>query len=184
MTASVVDERFVAYLEDHLVGSEAALTAARRLRRRHEHEEIGDVMETIVPAIEREQQVVRDVISLLGRPAERVSVIGLIGTVTAGATTVLAVLRRSLPEPVPSVLEDLESLAIGVWGKRLLWGALMRMALADRRFEELDPEGLARLANRVDARRLVVADVPPSNAPRDSVGDRLRHRPDDSARPR
>jgi hypothetical protein len=146
MTASLIDERFVAYLEDHLVGSEAALTVARRLRRRHAHEEIGDVMETIVPAIEREQQVVRDVISFLRPTAERVSVSGLIGTVAAGATTVLTVLRRSLPEPVPSVLEDLESLAIGVWGKRLLWGALMRMALADPRVEELDPEGLAREA--------------------------------------
>lgn len=155
---TTVDERFVAYLEDHLVGSEAALAVARRLRRRHEHGEIGDVMGTIVPAIEREQQVVRDVISLVGRPAERVSVIGLIGTVAAGATTVLTVLRRSLPEPVPSVLEDLESLAIGVWGKRLLWGALMRMALADRRFEEFDPEGLARQAEEQERMLLRLRD--------------------------
>ena len=37
----------------------------------------------------------------------------------------LAALLPFMPEP--SLLEDLEALAVGVWGKRLLWGALGRV---------------------------------------------------------
>ena len=46
----------------------------------------------------------------------------------------------------PTLLEDLEALAIGVWGKRLLWGTLARVAAYDPRLAVLDADRLAAQA--------------------------------------
>jgi hypothetical protein len=46
----------------------------------------------------------------------------------------------------PTLAEELEVLAMGVWGKRLLWGALARVAESDPRFEDLDLEALTARA--------------------------------------
>jgi hypothetical protein len=43
----------------------------------------------------------------------------------------------------PTLLEDLEVLAIGVWGKRLLWGTLARATTHDPRLAVLDADRLA-----------------------------------------
>ena len=53
--------------------------------------------------------------------------------------------RSPLASP-PSRMEDLEALAVGIWGKRLLWGTVARLALHDDRFGGLDVATLARRA--------------------------------------
>jgi hypothetical protein len=134
---------FVAYLEDHLAGSEAGLSIARRLRRRHAGSEVGASMEDLIDDIGSDQQVLRETIAVLRGSVAAPSVLS---RAVGAATSVAAWVRRSLPQRVPSLLEDLEALAIGVWGKRLLWGALARQATVDPRLEGFPFEVLAARA--------------------------------------
>jgi hypothetical protein len=143
------DRTFAAYLEDHLVGAGAGLTVARRLRRAHLGDEIGAAMLRLEVQIEEEQRTLRTAIDRLGGTA---SGPGLLGQVLGLAAGVAATARRVvLPEPVPSLLEDLEALAVGVWGKRLLWGALARRAMEDSRLADIEIE---RLVEQAEAQEL------------------------------
>ncbi len=138
------DRTFAAYLEDHLVGSGAGLTVARRLRRAHPGDEIGAAMLRLEVQIEDEQRALRTAIVRLGGSASGPGLIGQVMGLAAGLAT--AARRVVIPEPVPSLLEDLESLAVGVWGKRLLWGALARRAMEDARLADIEVEVLVEQA--------------------------------------
>lgn len=120
-----------AYLEDHLLGSAVGMRTAQRLLRRSE----GDLhvyMQELVTRIADEQQILRETIEATGRTVEPVSVVAR----TVGAATSLGVwVRRALPEPVPSTLEDVEALIVGVRGKRLVWETLIRVAETDPGFD-------------------------------------------------
>ena len=62
---------------------------------------------------------------------------------------ILGAMRDAIPVgDAPTVLEDVELLAIGVWGKRLLWGTLARVAAHDDRFANVSAD---RLAARAEA---------------------------------
>ena len=138
------DRTFAAYLEDHLVGSGAGLSVARRLRRAHLGNELGAAMLRLEVQIEDEQRVLR---TAIGRLGGTVSGPGLVGQVLGLAAGLATTARRVvLPEPVPSLLKDLESLAVGVWGKRLLWGALARRAMEDPRLADIEIEQLVEQA--------------------------------------
>ena len=78
----------------------------------------------------------------------------MLGLAAGLATTARRVV---MPEPVPSLLEDLESLAVGVWGKRLLWGALARRAMEDSRLADIEVEVLVEQAEAQELR-----DPPPA----------------------
>ena len=138
------DRTFAAYLEDHLVGSGVGLTVARRLRRAHPGDEIGAAMLRLEVQIEDEQRALRTAISRLGGTASGPGLLGQVMGLAAGLAT--AARRVVIPEPVPSLLEDLESLAVGVWGKRLLWGALARRAMEDARLADIEVEVLVEQA--------------------------------------
>lgn len=145
------DRTFAAYLEDHLAGSGAGLTVVRRLRRAHPGEEIGAAMVRLEVQIEDEQRALRTAIARLGGSASGPGPVGAVLGVAAGlATTARRVL---LPEPVPSVFEDLETLAVGVWGKRLMWGALARRAMEDSSLADIEIE---RLVEQAEAQELEI----------------------------
>jgi hypothetical protein len=67
----------------------------------------------------------------------------------------------------PGTFADLEALAIGVWGKRLLWGTLSRLADVDKRLGELPLDDLIADAERqeVELLRLRQEVIVPSLAP-------------------
>jgi len=138
------DRTFASYLEDHLAGSEPGLTIARRLRRAHLGNELGAAMLRLEVQIEDEQQVLRTAIVRLGGTVSGPGLIGQVLGLAAGLATTAR--RVVLPEPVPSLLEDLEALAVGVWGKRLLWGALARRAMEDPRLADIEIEELVEQA--------------------------------------
>ena len=94
--------------------------------------------------IEDEQRALRTAISRLGGMASGPGLLGQVMGLAAGLAT--AARRVVIPEPVPSLLEDLESLAVGVWGKRLLWGALARRAMEDARLADIEIEVLVEQA--------------------------------------
>jgi hypothetical protein len=136
-----MDERELhRYLQDHASGSDVALAIATRLARAHTGTEIGSVMDTLAENIRSEQRVVRSAIDRLPfHPDPIRRAFGLVGA--AGR------LAGSLPfVPEPSLVEDLEGLAVGIWGKRLLWGALARVAASEGGFDGVDLDELAAKA--------------------------------------
>jgi hypothetical protein len=54
----------------------------------------------------------------------------------------------------PRPFSDLEALAIGVWGKRLLWGALIELSVIDERIAELPLDSLTEQAERQEVELL------------------------------
>jgi hypothetical protein len=139
-----MDEKsFAGYLNDHLGGSEAAMKITERLVEQHGEDEIGAYMRTLRAEIEEGQDAIRTALDLLG---EGQSVL----TRSVGAVGgMLMWLRDAAPMgSSPTLLEDLEALAIGVWGKRLLWGTVARAITYDPRLTVLDAE---RLADQAEA---------------------------------
>jgi hypothetical protein len=67
----------------------------------------------------------------------------------------------------PGLFADLEALAIGVWGKRLMWGTLVRLSDVNESFGELPLEDLIADAERqeVELLRLRQDAIVPSLAP-------------------
>jgi hypothetical protein len=117
-----------------------ALAIATRLARTHQGTDTGAAMTGLADSIRSEQQVVRAAIERLPSHADLIRrAFGVIGA--AGR------LAGSLPlVPEPSLVEDLEALAVGVWGKRLLWGALARVAESEGGFDGVDLDALAAKA--------------------------------------
>jgi hypothetical protein len=101
--------------------------------------------------IEEEQQALRTAIDRLGGTDSGPGLVGQVLGLAAGAAT--AARRLLIPERVPSLLEDLESLAVGIWGKRLLWGALARRAMEDTRLADIEIE---RLVEQAEAQELEI----------------------------
>jgi hypothetical protein len=71
---------------------------------------------------------------------------------------------RTLPESVPSILEDLEAMIVGVRGKQLVWDTMVRVAAADLGFDrwpfaELEAEADEQEHRLVEFRREVVSDL-------------------------
>ena len=136
-----MDERALSrYLQSHLAGSDAGLAIASRLAARHAGAELGAAMERLAGEIRSEQGIVRAAIARLPtRPEPVKRVLGMVAAAGRFA--------GSLPfVPEPSVIEDLEALAVGVWGKRLLWGAMTRVAASEGGFDDIDLGELAASA--------------------------------------
>jgi hypothetical protein len=135
------------YLEDHTSGAEVGLAIARRLGEKRQGTEIATFMTKLTNDIEEEQRVVQGVME--GLPAEADPLRQAVGVVGH-----LGRLAGRLPfMPEPTLVEDLEALAIGVWGKRLLWGALARVAESN----DIAPGGdLDELAERAEEQERVI----------------------------
>jgi hypothetical protein len=135
--------RFVAYLQEHLAGSEAGSRIVKSLKRQHPHDDLRDVMTRFERQFDEEQEVLRTVIHRLGGgsgPSIVAQMFGLAGSMVAVAQRVV------VGDPAPSLLEQLESLAVGVWGKRLMWGAIARKASEDPRLADLEIDRLIEMA--------------------------------------
>ena len=137
------EQRFARYLNDHLGGSEAALKITERLVEQHGEDEIGTYMRILRAEIEEGRAAIRTALELLDEGESLLTrSVGVVGGM-------LMWLRDAAPiGNAPTLLEDLEALAIGVWGKRLLWGTVARATLYDPRFSVLDAD---RLADQAEA---------------------------------
>jgi hypothetical protein len=135
------EKRFAGYLNDHLGGSETALKITERLVEQHGEDEIGTYMRTLGAEIEDGQAAIRTALDLLDEGESVLTrSVGVVGGM-------LMWLRDAAPiGSAPTLLEDLEALAIGVWGKRLLWGTVARATVYDPRFAVLDADRLAAQA--------------------------------------
>ena len=55
---------------------------------------------------------------------------------------------------LPAEVAELEALAIGIWGKRLMWGTLKKLAEIDERFSAVPTDDLSDRAERQEIQML------------------------------
>jgi hypothetical protein len=134
------------YVSDHLAGAAAAIQLAERCRTRDPASELGHELQGLLGDIEEDRRVLERVLEAAGgspRPIKRASALGM---------ELLANLRMSLPVLGPGSaeaarLEEIETLCLGIEGKRLMWRAL---ASADGDLAGFD---FAELERRAEAQR-------------------------------
>jgi len=135
------------YLNDHLAGSTVGLELAKRARGSNEGNEYGAVLERISKEIEEDRETLQRLMTSLEIKRDRPKVAL---AWTAEKFGRLKPNGRILSYSPLSRLIELESLALGIAGKRSLWEALGEVADQDAR---LDATELKQLADRAERQR-------------------------------
>jgi hypothetical protein len=132
------------YLQDHLAGAAFGLELVQRCRRNNEGTEFAEPLAELTVEIAEDRQTLRRIMRDVGADVSRIKV-------AAGWT--LEKIRRLKPNgglfeytPLARVVE-LESLAIGIAGKRAMWQTLDDVASSEDR---LGLHDFSRLAGRAD----------------------------------
>lgn len=152
------------YLRDHLAGATFGLQLVQRCRRNNEGTELAEPLAKLTDEIAADRRTLQAIMRDLGADESRMKV-------AAGWT--LEKIRRLKPNgalfeytPLARVV-DLESLAIGIAGKKAMWRALEDMASWEEGLAHHDLPALVERADdqlsRVEALRL------------DAVGKAFRH---------
>ncbi|MGH7484740.1 MAG: hypothetical protein ACREMY_03920 [bacterium] len=149
------------YLNDHLAGSTIGVALARRACAKNRGTPLGDHLERLTSEIESDRETLERLVAQLGVRRNRLKAFG------AWATEKLRRLKLNgqLAGYSPlSRLVELESLYLGITGKRELWRALQRTLGTDARgfdFEELDRRAERQAANlevhRLEAARMALS---------------------------
>jgi hypothetical protein len=134
------DAALATYLRRHLAGSEAALGMTEALLDGDTEPEVTAFLERFVDAIADDREFAMTALARLEEGP------GLVERGLDVASNVAMKVKDVLPTDGPTELEGLEALAVGVWGKRLLWGTLMTVAEFDERFRDLPFQELSRKA--------------------------------------
>jgi hypothetical protein len=151
------DETLSTYLNDHLAGSIGAVAMVERAIEENAGTLLGRRLEEILKEIKKDQAVLQDLIERVGAKENPLKKAGAwlaekAGRVKLGGTGDPGELAR---------LEVLETLAMGVHGKRALWRALRVVANQHPVLRDLDLDLLERRAveqhDRVDEWRLEAA---------------------------
>jgi hypothetical protein len=159
-----------AYLRDHLTGSDAAIQVVERLRLTHAGSQEGRLFASLFDEFREEREVVRLLLEQIGAAAQ--SVKRLAGQASGSVLMVASGGERG----DLSLFRTLESLAIGVQGKRCMWRALQSLlgeqpipsvrslagleAMAVRQWDAIEERRLALVAATFPALRLSATDVP------------------------
>jgi hypothetical protein len=114
-------QALIAYLRDHLTGSDVALRVVHRLGSTHQGTEDGTSFRRLSKEFDEDRAAVRTLLTQLGASGRSI-------TRAAGyaSGTVLSVTAGGEPGDL-SLLRTLEALAIGVQGKRCMWRALQNL---------------------------------------------------------
>src|SRR5690349_17051443 len=109
------------YVNDHRAASAAAISLAKRCQRENAGSPLGDVLASLVPDIEEDAATLNQVAEVLGARSDPVKV----GAARAGEVLSRLKLNGQLRGYSPlSRLIEIETLLMGIEGKRLLWRAL------------------------------------------------------------
>ena len=114
-------QSLIAYLRDHLSGSDVALRVVHRLSATHQGTEDGTLCRWLSKEFEEDRAVVRTLLTQLGASGRSLK---RVAGVASG--TVLSVTAGGEPGDL-SLFRTLEGLAIGIQGKRCLWRALQNL---------------------------------------------------------
>jgi hypothetical protein len=137
------------YLQAHETGSHAGEGMAKRLLGRDDLD--GDAkafLRTFIVEVRVERAHIVSLLDRIGRDqslAHRALRAAAVGAEMAGRIGTVG---------SPKPFTDLEALAIGVWGKRLLWGALIELSEADERVASLPLSDLSDQAERQEVELL------------------------------
>ena len=138
------------YLNDHLAGSTGGLELARRALSANRGTAFEAPLERLATEIAEDREALLDVMDRLG--ARRDPLKQWAGWLAEKAARLKTNGRLLGYSPLSRVVE-LEVLALGIEGKRLLWRALDQVAAGDPRLDGVD---LAALRRRADGQRRLV----------------------------
>ena len=146
-------QALIAYLRDHLSGSDVALRVVHRLGSTHQGTENGTFFHRLSQELEEERSVVRTLLTQLGASGRSIKraagyASGAVLSVTAGG------------EPGDlALLRTFEALAIGIQGKRCMWRALQNLHTAPSTgtdFIELEAKAVRQWEAIEERRRALV----------------------------
>ena len=148
-------QALVAYLRDHLSGSEVAIRVVHRLAATHRGSDDLSLFRRLSMELEEDRVVVRSLLTRLGASGRSIK---RVAGYVSGA--VLSVPAGGEPGDM-SLLRTLEALAIGVQGKRCLWRALQNVrplsAAHGMNFVELEAKAVRQWEAIEERRRALVA---------------------------
>jgi hypothetical protein len=133
------------YLNDHLAGATAGLELAKRVLQATEGTDLGTFMRRLVEEIEEDRETLRNVMAEVDAGEDRLKVAG--GWI-AEKLGRLKLNGEILGESPLSRVLELESLSLGVEGKRLMWVALLHA-----RTERFGADRLQGLIARAERQR-------------------------------
>jgi hypothetical protein len=149
------DKQLSIYLNDHIGGSKFGIDLALKIAKNHEGTQTGTTFFLIAREIEQDRQTLRALMSELG--VHRTVVKRVVAAVAEEAVRLKPNGEIIGHSPLSSLIE-METLSIGVEGKRLLWKALQSASV---NVEGIDyPELIARAESqrqRIEAERLKAA---------------------------
>jgi hypothetical protein len=133
------------YLNDHLAGAAAVLDRVRLARSRNRGNNIGRLLERLLPELEEDRQTLERVLRRLGHSVSRVKV--PMGRAAERIGRLKLNGRLLGYSPLSRVL-DLEILLLGIEGKRSLWAAMREVAAETDRLAGFDFDDLLKRAEQ------------------------------------
>ena len=151
-----MDDPLTTYLEDHLAGAAAGVSLCESLRDHHRKEVLGGFASEILVEIEADRAALEDLVKQVGaEPGGLKEAAALLGEKFS---------RFKLGRLAGGELgtfEALETLALGILGKKKLWEACAKLAPEDPRLQGMDFATLSARAEeqhrRVEQKRLEAA---------------------------
>jgi hypothetical protein len=141
------DAHLAVYLHDHRAGAAAAVELLHRLEQNHADTPIAPFAEALRNEIEAD---IRELEALMSRAGISPS---LVRNASGWITAKMAELKVRIDDPIDGalrLLETLETLSLGIEGKRGLWIAL---AAASEQIPALSGVDYARLRQRAEVQR-------------------------------
>jgi hypothetical protein len=132
---TAMKERLGAYLNDHLAGAAAGVELADRIRSQSEGTPLGTFMKELVTEVRADKETLEDLMGRLGiqrNPAREAA-----GWV-AEKLTRLRFAEQLTGSPDLSRLLELETLSLGVEGKKAMWQGLLTAKDADPVLAQFD----------------------------------------------
>ena len=153
-----VSDLLATYLHDHAAGSEFAADLLRTLHKKHEDEPLGLFAQTLLFEIEQDRAVLNTIIERVGAASPDLK------QAAAWSIERLSHVKLCMASTGLGSLEALETLSLGVWGKRGLWSALEAIADTDERlhgtnFRQLIKRAEAQYAQLEESRLQLARDT-------------------------
>jgi hypothetical protein len=151
-------EHLATYLNDHLAGARFAIDLLNRLAEAHAEEPLGRFVADLAGQVEEDRSILERIV--LRIDGETSALKDAAGWVAEKASRLKLGIGKG---DALGVFEALETLSLGILGKRALWRALASIATADKRLQGVEYEPLIARAesqfDQVESRRLEAAAV-------------------------
>jgi hypothetical protein len=154
-TSTRKGKALIAYLRDHLSGSDMAIRVVHRLGSTHQVTKDWSLFGRLSREFEDERFVVQSLLTRLGASGRSIK---RVASYTSGA--VLSVTGGGRPGDL-SLFRTLEALSVGVQGKRCLWRALQNLDMTPTpagglSFEDLEAQAVRQWEAIEERRRALV----------------------------